>query len=179
MQTSLNARGAAPNQKNTGNFVQMLKPLPMTSDVEIQWKAWIQRYEWFEKASCITAKDDEMQVSTFMTAIGADWFEIYNMFKPNEKVTVLAIKTKFLPKSNTAFETLVFNNIKQDTNELFDDFLVRIQTRIKKCEFGQLEDRLLRDKIIIAVSSDELRKHLISDADINLEKRSLSLGQAK
>lgn len=175
MQAILNTRtSSSSNQIHNANFVQPPKPLKMTSDSAIQWKSWLQHYEWFERATGMYMKDEEMQISTFMTAIGTDWFELYNNFKPNETNNLKRIKQKFsehfLPKTNTAFETLVFNNIKQDANESFDDFLIRAQTQIKKCEFGNLEDRLLRDKIIIGVYSDKLRENLISESENNLEK---------
>lgn len=99
-------------QCSIGDFVQIPGPPKIHVTWAIQRKAWIQDYEWFEKASKITAKDDEMQVSTLMAAIEAEWFEIYNNFKPNEKVTVFSNQSKVC-------ETFVYQNPTPHLKQLY------------------------------------------------------------
>lgn len=65
---------------------------------------------------------------------------------------------------------------------MIDESLARIPKQIKKCEFGHLVGRFLRDEIIIKVSNEELRKrtYLIADdrtlsdhAKYRIERREL------
>lgn len=72
-----------------------------------------------------------------------------------------AFEKYFTPKTNSAYETLLFNRLHQEENESFEEFLNKIDSQVKKCDFRALEGRLLRDKIIIGIKCDKLREKLL------------------
>ena len=41
-----------------------------------------------------------------------------------------------------------FNSYNQKENEPFDTYITELSNKIKQCEYGQLEDSLLRDRLV-------------------------------
>lgn len=54
--------------------------------------------------------------------------------------------------------------------ETFDEFLTKAQTPIKKYEYKELESRMLRDKIVFGVHSDDIREKLLAEPKLDLER---------
>ena len=56
----------------------------------------------------------------------------------------------------------------------FDSFLVDKKTttknKAKTCEFGSLEDSLIRDRIVCGIYSKEMRERLLRDSELTLNK---------
>lgn len=144
-----------------------------TSQMAIKWKNWSQQYKWFEIATQMDKKSEEIQIATFMSSLGADAIEVYNSFNIEGDVKLAVIKAKFeehfAPKISTTFERFVFNKLNQTEGESFDQFFTKIKNQSKKCEFGDLSDSLLRDKIIIGIYSDSVREKLLAESDPTLD----------
>lgn len=68
------------------------------------------------------------------------------------------------------YERYTLNKMFQEQNESFDDFLKKIRSQIDKCEFGNANDSLLLDKIIVGINDDMIREELLSDADLTLNR---------
>ncbi|XP_049886547.1 uncharacterized protein LOC126381031 [Pectinophora gossypiella] len=76
----------------------------------------------------------------------------------------------FTPKQNRFYERHIFRSIKQESNESFERFLVRLRQQSAKCKFSSEEDQII-DQTIEKCSSSELRKKLLTLGDsITLEK---------
>ena len=52
----------------------------------------------------------------------------------------------------------------------FDNFLIDIKSKAKTCEFGSLEDSLIRDRIVCSIDSKEMRERLLRDSELTLNK---------
>ncbi|XP_026746187.1 uncharacterized protein LOC113507529 [Trichoplusia ni] len=70
----------------------------------------------------------------------------------------------FAPKQSKRFERHVFRLIKQEENEKFEKFVVRLRQQAAKCQFVDLDDQLL-DQITDRCSSEELRKKILKNGD--------------
>jgi len=53
---------------------------------------------------------------------------------------------------------------------IFDQFLTRVQRLSKKCEFGELCDSLIKDRLVIGINDDNTRERLLRTDDLDLEK---------
>lgn len=73
------------------------------------------------------------------------------------------------PYSTTSSKRNVFIKMSQMKGESFEDFYSRLQSQSKMCEF-EARDRLLIYNIILGITSDQVRKELMSDADLSLGK---------
>lgn len=165
------------NENRGGNCIKPPGYLELSdSNMSSKWKNWLQRYEWYSVAMELDKKSPAQQVAQFMLAIGPDTTEIFNSFAltNEEKNEVSIIKSKFAaifdPKISVTFERFSFNKITQLEGEPFDDFFNKIKNQAQNCEFGILRDDLLRDKIIIGLSSDVVREKLLSECNLTLDQ---------
>lgn len=111
-----------------------------------------------------------------MNVIGQEATAIFNTFElsETEKQDLNIIKTKFderfAPKQNEAYAFWVFQTLHQGEQETFDEFLTKTRTLIKKCEYGNLENRILQDKIIAGIHNDAVREKLLAEPTLGLIK---------
>lgn len=70
----------------------------------------------------------------------------------------------FNPKQNRYYERHLFRSIKQESDESFDKFLVRLRQQSAKCKFSSEEEQII-DQIIEKCLSSELRKKLLTLGD--------------
>lgn len=48
--------------------------------------------------------------------------------------------------------------------------MTRITTQSRKCNFGQLEKRMLKDKIVSGIKNDKVREKLLAMSELTYEK---------
>ena len=107
--------------------------------------------------------------------IGEDALRIYDTFvftiEENNQIEPLVqkIESFFSPKKNITYERYLFNTCIQD-NRLFTDFLIDLRNRAKTCEFGTLEESLIRDRVVCGIDSKAARKQLLRDTELTLDK---------
>ncbi|UYV63925.1 hypothetical protein LAZ67_2006034, partial [Cordylochernes scorpioides] len=155
---------------------QFLKPpKPLEQSSKEAWDEWIEAFIWYEKAVQLEKKPQEVQVAIFMASIGQLAQKIYKTFKLNEgeENKLQELKGKFneyfTPKLNYTVERYQFNNIKQ-CNEPFKEFLTKVKLQAKKCKFDQMEDELIKDRIVVGIQNNDVREKLLSDPDLNITK---------
>lgn len=172
-----------PNNHNlnhdhgAANFIRPPQPLVVNSDNSANnWKLWVQQYEWFEIATNMSRKPQNVQIATFMSSIGTDAVVVFNTFGCSEEelASIDAIKqrfkTYFTPKANIRYERYQFNRMSQEEGKSFDEFLTKVKAQSAKCGFDALHDSLLKDKIIIGIRSDSVREKLLADEDSTLDQ---------
>lgn len=152
------------------------KPLTFDTNMEKRWKDWIQQFNWYSTAVQLQRKTPEIQAATLMSSLGSEAAEIYNTFNltEQEETNVAVIKQRFTeyftPRTNVTYERYMFNRLHQEENEPFDCFITKLKTQIKKCDFGAISDSLLVDKIIIGIKNEDLRKKLLTEENLTLER---------
>ena len=70
-------------------------------------------------------------------------------------------------RSNEVIETHRFWNMTY--NEPFDSFLTGLRSRANLCNFGDMKDRMLRDKIVFSVT-DKVQELLLREKTLDLQK---------
>lgn len=171
-------QGAAPPAENITSNSNMRPPKPLTFDtnMEKRWKDWIQQFNWYSTAVQLQRKAPEIQAATLMSSLGLEAAEIFNTFNltEQEETNVTVIKQRFTayftPRTNITYERYMFNRLHQEENESFDSFITKLKTQIKKCNFGEISDSLLVDKIIIGITNEDLRKKLLTEENLTLER---------
>lgn len=161
---------------STASFIRPPKPLEVNnSNMSFIWKNWKQQYDWFTIATSMASKSPEVQIATFMSSIGQEAITIYNSFTLTEaeqkdlKLIQKAFEDYFSPTVSTTFERFTFNKMEQLSDESFDEFLTRIRSQSKKCEFDTLHDSLLCDKIVVGIKSEAVREKLLAEEKFKLE----------
>lgn len=143
------------------------------------------RRVFFEKTE-LREKSMEQKCSYFLLCIGEKGREIYKTLdlppeteageddQPVWRRTTQQLKTAFRtycnPRKNLTFERHKFLKRDQGESETIDQYVTALRTLASTCEFGELKDSLIKDKIVIGVRSQALRECLLREADLGLQR---------
>lgn len=78
--------------------------------------------------------------------------------------TIKKLDEYFLPRSSKVFERHIFRLIKQEPQENFDKFILRLRNQAAKCDFKNSEENLI-DQITEKCILAELRKKILTAGD--------------
>ena len=76
----------------------------------------------------------------------------------------------FKPKSNISCEIYTFRRIKQNADETISKFFIRIKQQAVKCDFGENLNNEIKQQMILATTSNQLRRYCFQNPDITLEE---------
>ncbi|KAJ8049448.1 hypothetical protein HOLleu_02204 [Holothuria leucospilota] len=74
------------------------------------------------------------------------------------------------PKKNITYERHKFFTCIQKPGESIDQYLTILRTKSKSCDFGDLDDSLIRGRIICGIPNNALRERLLREEDLTLSK---------
>ena len=91
------------------------------------------------------------------------------------KVKIDVVIRKFekycTPKKNETYERHLFNTRAQGATKGIDAYVTELRRNFaRNCEFGELHDSIIRDRIVCGIRSNEVRKRLLREKDLNLER---------
>ena len=72
----------------------------------------------------------------------------------------------FAPKGNVVAEGYKFRSRAQKADESFDAYLTSLRELVKSCDFGTLEEEMIRDQIVEKCSSQTLKKKLLQQENL-------------
>lgn len=133
-----------------------------------EWEKWKNSLE-----ICLAAykeTDPASRKNWLLHLGGSDVIEIFNtvadpVYASDDDVYAKAIKkldSHFSPKRHKRYERHLFRKIRQNVDEKFDKFVLRIRQKASLCEFGSyLEDGMI-DQIIEGCTSKELRQKCLA-----------------
>ena len=158
-------------------------PIPLPSKMDLtgnlagNWKKFKRMWNNYEVASRLRTQSKELRTATFLTCIGPDVLDIYDglPFDNDEEKTnitnVLALLEKyFIGETNETYERYLFNQREQESGESFDAYLTTLRSLAKTCNFGELRDNLIRDRIVIGIRDNSVRKKLLAEGKLTLDK---------
>ncbi|KAG0421036.1 hypothetical protein HPB47_003059 [Ixodes persulcatus] len=146
------------------------KPLDLASEPWNAWKKWLIEFELFAVATHLMDQPDKVQAATLLVCIGEEGKRIYTTFtfdneEDREKLEVL--KNKFAahmkPAINLTYHEFIFGKIDQKEGEKFDEWLTERRVLVRNCEYGDVEERMLRSRIILGTKDRQLQQKLIND----------------
>ena len=136
-----------------------------------------QAFENFELATGIATRDDSLRVATLLAVIGQPAVDLYNTFEwqaETDKKKLNKVIQKFenhcKGQVNTTYERYVFHTRTQQEGESFEHFYTAVKFLANSCDFGELKDSLIRDRLIIGINNPTLRQRLLREAKLTLEQ---------
>ena len=72
------------------------------------------------------------------------------------------------PKKNVTYERYLFFSCTQNGRPI-DAFVTDLRTKAKTCEFGTLNDSLIKDRIVCGIDSQSVRERLLRNNELTLE----------
>ncbi|XP_065941318.1 retrovirus-related Pol polyprotein from transposon 297 [Magallana gigas] len=159
--------------------MEQLKPpshLSFEGNLAENWKEWLQGFRLYLIASGIDEKAGKVQVATFLHVAGVEARRIYNTFNiPEEDVDKLDVLIQCFqdyvePRKNLTYVRHIFFTRKQETHETIDNYVTDLKNKALQCEFGDLKESLIRDRIVCGISNEACRARLLREADLTLVK---------
>ena len=156
-------------------------PLPprleLRGNLARNWKNWLQTWKAYETITGLHLKLQDYRVATFITCIGSEAVEIHGglpFASEAEKGSidkVLELWNNYcVGKTNTIYERYKFNNRSQEPGETIDAHATAVRTLADTCSFGTLKEEMIRDGLVCGISDNALRKKLLQESQLTLEK---------
>ena len=157
----------------SASILQTPAPFPFNSPDE--WPKWKKRFEQYRIASGLAKEDDECQVSTLLYCLGEEADDVLtstNITGDSRKkfADVLEKFNEFFKvRKNVIFERARFNQRCQGETETAEQFITSLYNLATDCEFGELKEQLIRDRIVVGIRDSSLSTKLQMDPNLTLE----------
>ena len=141
-----------------------------------EWPKWIRRFERFRIASHLDKQSQEYQVNTLMYTLGDEAEDILHVLPldDNQRKSYEAVKNAFekhcVSKKNIIFERARFNRRNQEPGESAEAFITAVHSLAEHCNYGNLREELIRDRIVVGLRDMKLSVSLQMDSELTLEK---------
>ena len=90
--------------------------------------------------------------------------DIYHSFHLTDegeyKVTKKKFDDYFMKKKNVIYERAKFNMRRQEEGEPVDVFITALYNLASKCDYGTLNDELIRDRIVVGIRNQSLSEKM-------------------
>ena len=152
------------------------KALNLDGNVAENWRRWKKAYELYMTATEKDKKSQKIQCATFLTLAGEAAITVYETltFEETEKDKIEPLISKFeafcMPKKNVTHERHVFNLRKQKPEESVEQFATELKRLAKNCEYGELTDSIIKDRIVEGINNDSTRAWLLREKDLSLQR---------
>lgn len=152
------------------------EPLSFEGNIDQNWKKWMKKFEIYLTAIQSDTKQDTVKIAIFLHVIGDEAVEKYDTLGLSEedgknyKKVIAAYEKYCVPKKNESINRHLFFHRNQNVDETFDNFLTDLKKLSNDCSFGELQDSLIRDRIIGGIINRQLKDRLLREEDLTLEK---------
>ncbi|UYV69820.1 K02A2.6-like [Cordylochernes scorpioides] len=144
---------------------------------EKKWETWREAFEIFSIAADLESMPLVRQRAILKHIIGEKTMSIYKTFRVTENEAYPSIK-EMLDMLSKHFKP--FKNIIQIRNKFFTsvqkegqgitEFVTELKQLALECEFEELAESLIRDRFIIGMIDQEVKKKLLEDPQLTLPK---------
>ena len=155
---------------------QLDPPAPFAFQHPDEWPQWKRRFEQFGQASGLSETENTKQVSTLLYTMGEDAEDTLLSMNPSgdERASYDAVIEKFdnffKVRRNLIYERARFNRRCQAEDESVEQYITSLYTLSDSCEFGELREAMIRDRIVVGIRDRALSERLQMDSDLALEK---------
>ena len=131
---------------------------------------------YYERAAKIDKEDGAVRVAHLLNVIGKDaqdLYETFNLAEDDQKdisKVLEAFEARCIPAANVIYERYMFNRRVQDASESVDHYITDVMKLAEHCQYGDLRDDLIRDKLVSGIRDDSVREKLLGIKDLSLTK---------
>ena len=124
------------------------------------WRRWKKAFELEMTATEKDKKSQKIQCATFLTLAGEAAITVYETLtlEDTEKEKMKRLVAKFevycLRKKNVTHERHLFNLRKEKRDESLEQFVTELKRLAKKCEYGELTNSIVKDRIVEGISNE-------------------------
>ena len=149
-----------------------------------EWTKWKRRYEQFRTASGLKSADETRQVSTLLYCMGEDAEDVLTStgISDEDRKRYDAVMSKFdgffKVRKNLIFERARFNQRNQSEGESVEQYITALYHLVETCEYGDLRDEMLRDRLVVGIRDSAMSQKLQMDPELTLEKAMKTVRQS-
>lgn len=117
-----------------------------------------QKFQNYLIASKANSEQNSYQVVLFFSIVGDGASKIYSNFvfvndedKDNLTVVLKKFNDYFMPDKNVTYERHKFFLREQNPGEKVDSYVTELRDLSSTCDFGDLTDSLIKDRIILRI----------------------------
>lgn len=150
-------------------------PMDCKGDVVSNWKYFKRSYTDWEIAIGLINRDMNIRLATLRTVMGRECNQVYEHLEmtPDERADIEQSLNKleayFQPQINTVYERYVFNKADQKADENVDEYITRLKHLACTCNYGNLEDNLIRDRLVLGTKDSKARARMLRDNNLTLQ----------
>ncbi|UYV82899.1 K02A2.6-like [Cordylochernes scorpioides] len=151
-------------------------PPPNFSFDAKDWPSWKQRFSRYRLLSNLNAKEQEYQITALIYLMGERAEEIHSAFNPsaddakNLDKVIEAFDNHFIGKQNVVYERALFGLRSQRPEETIEEFETVLHRISEHCEYANLREELIRDRIVLGVKDRKLSEKRMLNENLTLAK---------
>ena len=141
------------------------------------WKTFKQRWNNYSILTQLDRQPEEYKVALFLYSVGNETVKSFNTFdltdaeQGNLKAIIAAFDKFAVGEKNETYERYKFNSRDQRDNESVSAYITELRTLAQTCNFCTcLNDSLIRDRIVLGVKCNEIRKRLLQRKKLSLSE---------
>ncbi|UYV69068.1 K02A2.6-like [Cordylochernes scorpioides] len=151
-------------------------PPPNFSFDAKDWPSWKQRFSRYRLLSNLNAKEQEYQITELIYLMGERAEEIHSAFNlsadyaKNLDKVIEAFDNHFIGKRNVVYERTLFRLRSQRPEETIEEFVTVLHRISEHCEYANLREELIRDRLVLGVKDRKLSEKLMLNENLTLAK---------
>ncbi len=141
-----------------------------------EWPKWKKRFQQFRSASGLSGETEVRQVDTLLYCMGDEAESVLSSTditaENREKYDHVIGKFDeyFEVRRNVIFERARFNRRCQQEGETAEQYITELYELIEFCNYGNLKDEMLRDRLVVGIRDTSLSEKLQTDATLTLQR---------
>ena len=157
------------------NLLPPPTPMSMKGDLADNWRYFHESWSNYSLATDLGRRGAPVEVATLLSVMGRDAHEVYKNLdlsddaKKDPKEILKGLDNHFVPSKNVIFERYMFNSATQDDDSI-EGYLNRLRKLASTCKFGNLCDELIRDRLVIGVKDNGVRRRMLRESELTLVK---------
>lgn len=164
------------------------KPLSFEGNVAVNWKFFQKAFEIYRKAAFKNKDPDEI-AAALLNFTGEDAVEREENFayapevrnadgavitpaesSDNPEVLIRKFQELCDPLKNIIMERHTFNTRFQEIGETIDKYVTVLKKFAASCEYGELKNEFIRDRIVCGTTYETVRKQMLKERDLTLRR---------
>ena len=184
--TQRNLEMPPPPESDSAGSTQQITSLTLTTIVpppgRLELKGnlsenWKQVWDAYKTVTKLNEKESRFRVATFITCIGPDTLEVHIglPFRSDEEKQDINVilnlwKSHCIGQTNVIYKRYKFNTRRQEPHELIDVYAAALRALAATCEFGELKDEMICDRLVCGIADNSVRRKLLQEPKLLLEK---------
>ena len=134
-------------------------------------------------ASGLSKEDEERQASTLLYCLGEEADDVLTSTnistedRKKYKQVLAKFDAHFKVRKNIIFERARFNRRMQEEEESVEQFITSLYSLADNCEYGNMKEELIRDRLVVGIKDVTLSERLQMDEALTLDKAKKSVRQ--